>query len=468
MPPLHQKKRSPTPEFFWARQNDGKIDHIEFFNYFIHYSRKNVISRYSNILNIYLSDDNRRKLLAQKYKTWKSSKESKIFWQERELKRQQLTQDFRSSSEISTTADNIANFNISFINSTFTNKSLYVMDTSKAIELIESNIASSANNQGEYIINDVDILKQFNIFQQHILGMLETTSLKYTNHLDHALATASVLMVRNSLHTDMEKFFHKNTIRAIMNDRLSNCGMFTHNFAADLLMDVKVIIQDVIAQKITSIRAAKLLLALVKEDTNEENDLYQNKVILCFKRMIEEFPRETLCVEETELITRFIQSSLQPLFDDIDSEVYLRWTNTQTEEHREDTVSCSDRRPDGCLTAVIKNKKINLGFSEVKTTKYAKDSHKLNADLYRLGVFSKNTINANHLAGALSIQITGTSIAFFLTEKKREGLYLMTELDVIKFPTTLKEIPQLLGYVDNLCDILHVFHTKCWPHPGRF
>ncbi|KAG1168015.1 hypothetical protein G6F36_012366 [Rhizopus arrhizus] len=347
MPPLHQKKRSPTPEFFWARQNDGKIDHIEFFNYFIHYSRKNVISRYSNILNIYLSDDNRRKLLAQKYKTWKSSKESKIFWQERELKRQQLTQDFRSSSEISTTADNIANFNISFINSTFTNKSLYVMDTSKAIELIESNIASSANNQGEYIINDVDILKQFNIFQQHILGMLETTSLKYTNHLDHALATASVLMVRNSLHTDMEKFFHKNTIRAIMNDRLSNCGMFTHNFAADLLMDVKVIIQDVIAQKITSIRAAKLLLALVKEDTNEENDLYQNKVILCFKRMIEEFPRETLCVEETELITRFIQSSLQPLFDDIDSEVYLRWTNTQTEEHREDTVSCSDRRPDG-------------------------------------------------------------------------------------------------------------------------
>ncbi|KAG1140502.1 hypothetical protein G6F37_010498 [Rhizopus arrhizus] len=269
------------------------------------------MSRYCNILNAYLSDDNRRKLLTQKYKTWKSSKRSKAFWQEREVKRQQLTQGFRSSSEISTTADNAVDFNTSPINLTSTNKSLYVMDTSKAIELIESNIASSADNQGEYIIDGVDILKQFNIFQHHILGMLETTSLKYTNHLDHALATASVLMLS-------------------------------------------------------------------------------------------------------------------------------------------------------------KTKKINLGFSKVKTTKYVKNPHKLNVDLYRLGVFSKNTINANHLDGALSIQITGTSIAFFLTEKKREGLYLMTELDVIKFPTTLKEIPQLLGYVDNLCDILHVFHTKCWPHPGRF
>lgn len=52
------------------------------------------------------------------------------------------------------------------------------------------------------------------------------------------------------------------------------------------------------------------MLALIKVDTNEENDLYQNKVILCFKKMIEELPRETLCVEETELITRIIQPSL--------------------------------------------------------------------------------------------------------------------------------------------------------------
>lgn len=120
------------------------------------------------------------------------------------------------------------------------------------------------------------------------------------------------------------------------------------------------------------------------------------------------------------------------------------------------------------MTAVVKNKKINLGFSKVKTAQVHQEPLKLNVDLYRLGVFSKNTINANHLDDALGIQITGTSIAFFLIEKKREGLYLMTELDVIKFPTTLKEISQLFGYVDNLCDILHVFHTKCWPHPGRF
>lgn len=49
---------------------------------------------------------------------------------------------------------------------------------------------------------------------------------------------------------------------------------------------------------------------------------------------------------------------------------------------------------------------------------------------------------------------------FFLAKKKRESLYLVTELDVTKLSTALKEVLQLLRYVGNLCDILHVFHTQ--------
>lgn len=53
------------------------------------------------------------------------------------------------------------------------------------------------------------------------------------------------------------------------------------------------------------------------------------------------------------------------------------------------------------------------------------------------------------------------NFALFLgQERKRESLDLVTELDVIKLSITLKEVSQLLGYVDNLCDILHVFHTQ--------
>lgn len=37
----------------------------------------------------------------------------------------------------------------------------------------------------------------------------------------------------------------------------------------------------------------------------------------------------------------------------------------------------------------------------------------------------------------------------------------MTEIDHIRFPFSLNELPQLLGYIDRLYDILNVFEELC-------
>ncbi|CAO3680513.1 unnamed protein product [Rhizopus microsporus] len=52
-------------------------------------------------------------------------------------------------------------------------------------------------------------------------------------------------------------------------------------------------------------------------------------------------------------------------------------------------------------------KVINLGFIKVKEEKYRNNKTKLNNDLYKLGVFSKNAIDQNHLHGVLDVQIVG-------------------------------------------------------------
>lgn len=42
-----------------------------------------------------------------------------------------------------------------------------------------------------------------------------------------------------------------------------------------------------------------------------------------------------------------------------------------------------------------------------------------------------------------------------------QGVYTMTEIDRLNASKDLTELPQLIGFVDNLCNLLHVFKTNC-------
>lgn len=59
------------------------------------------------------------------------------------------------------------------------------------------------------------------------------------------------------------------------------------------------------------------------------------------------------------------------------------------------------------------------------------------------------------------IQYNMNCVTFYITQLKGDGLYLMTEIDHLRFPLFLNELPQLLRYVDRLYDILNVFEELC-------
>lgn len=125
------------------------------------------------------------------------------------------------------------------------------------------------------------------------------------------------------------------------------------------------------------------------------DDEYANGVIFCFKSLLEQLPTNKFEAKKIELTTRFIQSFLQPLFEDKKRGIYLRWTNAQIEEYKKaESSTYSNKRPDGCITLKF-CEDIIMGFIEVKEEKYKNDQAKLNKDLNKLGIFSRNAIVGN-------------------------------------------------------------------------
>ncbi|KAG1159228.1 hypothetical protein G6F36_014091 [Rhizopus arrhizus] len=177
-------------------------------------------------------------------------------------------------------------------------------------------------------------------------------------------------------------------------------GLHSQKFSRNTLVQLLEIVQQCITQKITTLKATQQLLNLIDGEYNS----YQNKIIFCFKSLIEQLPNDSFEAKERELITRLIQPFLQPLFEDRAENRYLRWTDTQTEEFKKDEFNCFNNRPDGCITLKT-YENINLGFIEVKEEKYRNNKTKLNKDLYKLGMFSRNAIDQNHLLGVLCFKL---------------------------------------------------------------
>ncbi|KAI7889083.1 uncharacterized protein EV154DRAFT_553364 [Mucor mucedo] len=110
-------------------------------------------------------------------------------------------------------------------------------------------------------------------------------------------------------------------------------------------------------------------------------------------------------------------------------------------------------RPDG----VVENDLMAIGYIEVKPIKHSKNHSKINVDLHRLCTFSKSgTINFNR-KHIYQIMAVGTNIQFNVSEAMKDIL-MVTELDCIRFPLSLDELPQLIPYLDRLYHVVDVIY----------
>lgn len=395
MPPSRkQSKKHPTLEYYWVHNNEDQIDHLAFFNQFINLSRRNVVARFNNLIKSCISDETRKKEVQEKYKTWRKSNEAKVYWREREARQKQLLLQYVSDSGASV-IESVSGSSAASSLGTSSDITSVDMDSNKVMQLIESNIIP-INNENTFKINDVNVLQQFHDFQ----NSLGTSPLTYGSHIQHILSTSGILLVKKHQHPDLLKFIDSKTTSMMLKNTYEQIGLHSQKFSRNTLVQLLEIVQQCITQKITTLKATQQLLNLIDGEDNS----YQNKIIFCFKSLIEQLPNDSFEAKERELITRLIQPFLQPLFEDRAENRYLRWTDTQTEEFKKDEFNCFNNRPDGCITLKT-YENINLGFIEVKEEKYRNNKTKLNKDLYKLGMFSRNAIDQNHLLGVLCFKL---------------------------------------------------------------
>ncbi|KAG1454699.1 hypothetical protein G6F55_007468 [Rhizopus delemar] len=155
------------------------------------------------------------------------------------------------------------------------------------------------------------------------------------------------------------------------------------------------------------------------------------------------------------LLTRFLQTAFQKLFDYDDDELIFKWSNANCFD---DTNNDSNQnRPDG----IVENDKKAVRYFEVKPITYAKNHRKVNIDFHRLCVFSKTGSAVYKAKHMFQIMAVGTNIQLHLSQVRGDVL-IVVELDSIRLPLSLDELPQMIPYLDRLYNVVGTIYRCCY------
>ncbi|KAG0741368.1 hypothetical protein G6F57_001029 [Rhizopus arrhizus] len=176
-------------------------------------------------------------------------------------------------------------------------------------------------------------------------------------------------------------------------------------------------------------------------------------------------------IGECELFTMYFDPILSALLSDPDKNVLLRWSNVTCDE-------TGEMRPDATISKLCQRDfGPSLGFGEVKLARPSTDNHALCHDLLRLAIFAKDTVDINKLQAAMTFQINGYNIVFFLTRLRHDGIYFMQEIGQLTFPRSLEELASfvnlksirtLLMVTETLWRLCRPLHDEeCWEAKRR-
>ncbi|KAI9356670.1 hypothetical protein BD770DRAFT_420321 [Pilaira anomala] len=179
------------------------------------------------------------------------------------------------------------------------------------------------------------------------------------------------------------------------------------------------------------------------------------KLLLYFKALVESLPTNTQQkkVKENELCSRYLQPFFQSLFDsDEDNNMLFKWINTIAFSchNNEDQPAATNYKPAGCVE------------NELKPIDYSTNHHKINIDLHRLGIFGKTSLYKYSLNRNFQVMAIGTNLQFY-TCQNVDGVCIMTELNSLRLPISLDELPQLDLYFDRLYEkIVETIYNNCY------
>ncbi|ORX54497.1 hypothetical protein DM01DRAFT_1321839 [Hesseltinella vesiculosa] len=327
-------------------------------------------------------------------------------------------------------------------------------------------------NQGK------DISYAFHQFQQFAQSQEKLTM---ESHVPHILSLLSILLIKpERSHPDLYKFLPRKEMEGLLDliHRELHYGDIDYgeppmnSECFEAIQSTILTIRRSAKKMIDRKNACQALFALWDMATPQEW-----KIILSLIALIQSLPatKKMEDVKEMELITRFVQPAIQPLFDDHDDGTLFRWTGTTNHEHKA-SISISGRRPDSCISSLLDLYVDNTrGFGEVKCESESRNHFMVARDLIRLACFSKNSLDVNHMFGVLSFQVIGKSrppahlsfflglqITFYFSYLAAEGIYIMIEIAHFTLPTSLLDLLVYVYDIDQLMTVTHLFQ-RCVP-----
>ncbi|KAG0739790.1 hypothetical protein G6F57_010685 [Rhizopus arrhizus] len=406
------------------------------------------------IVKDWIKDDVKSQQIDANFKEWHNTDEAKKYWREREA--MSVDEERSSTENKESSMTSIVTNNNGLSTATGSSSCTVVPNTSEKIEEFFQKNISQPDDFDSYIVDDINYSKQFYQFQQSIFKQIKKELLTFESNCYQLLAMSSILLLTGNFPAHMISCFPTNTLTSLKVKILKDLRVGSYKFSRTHLIKILDPVQSVTRKETRREVASLSLLNLSVNETG-----ITKKIILMFNNLIMQLPLESQSedIEEIDLCSRFILPTLQSLFDEQfeDRNVFMKLSNEKNLECQLSQFDISKRRPDGQIRvrAISTNQMSTDGFMEAKKISEPKNHNKINIDLIRLGIFGKNAIDTKGL------QAVGTNLTFYLMKKPTEDIYSMTELDHIRFPTSLNELKGLYGYIDNICDIMNAFSKEC-------
>ncbi|KAG0162539.1 hypothetical protein DFQ28_001111 [Apophysomyces sp. BC1034] len=289
----------------------------------------------------------------------------------------------------------------------------------------------------------------------------EDETLCLESHVQHILALSSIFFVKPlQFHEDVKTYIPNTVLDQMVDDLQTRYHINKRGTPLGLLSKTLPLLDNVRTRRIDQDEATARLL-LLKGDLPRDEFRIAKSIAMLLQKLPEN--RISNTIMEQELLTRFIEPALAPLFENTIGKVIFRWTATTNDECRETTVATiSQDRPDACISnldGVMWG--ATLSFGEVKCFSQMGNNFVIAKDLVRLALFAKNSIDVHNLHGVLVFQVIGRHAFFYLVNLLSDALYIMLEIGNIELPGCLMDLPAYVAQAHRLLDILSLYDDMC-------
>ncbi|SAL96970.1 hypothetical protein [Absidia glauca] len=362
-----------------------------------------------------------QKRLLEDLKKFKNSEESRRFWLEMKRLDTKLTVQERCAEYVQEIAANEVG--------------LLSIPAASTTTLENEPLLNPAQSGSEpYLFMDVDIADKFRQFQQAVRQETNDGTLYIESSVREVLSLSSILLLCPDQHSPLSMgIFTETVLSGLWKKGLNECLDTTLDISDTTCMTASRAIANV-ESGLQSKDEAELDLLIYGKTVDPLTRSLLRGICVGMRKLPLVAIKDKESIGECELFNMYFDPILSSLLSNPDKNVLLRWSNVISAES-------GDMRPDATISKIHQRSfGASLGYGEVKVARQRTDHHALCHDLLRLGIMTKDTLDQNKLEGALSFQIHGFHVSFFMTSLRHDGLYIMQEIGEVTFPRSLEEL----------------------------